>query len=660
MKKAVLFLFVFIALGKVNAQSPELDKVTKLQLEEKQHPTDTSAVAAILFKKNKTNFVYDYKEGFSLRTECSIKIKIYKKEGLDWANFEIPYYVGYENLEKEMVTIKKAFTYNLENSKVVKTKVSSDGKFKEKVNELWETKIITFPNVKEGSIIELKYELKSQNLSELPVFQYQYKIPVDYAQYNTEVPGFYLYNAIKLGYVDVVLTDKLENASQSYSNEHGQSRSFGYQQINTMYEVANVPALIEEDYVSNMDDFYGKIEHELKTIHYPEEEPKQIATTWENVAKSIYGEKEFGAELSKTSYFINDLKKILDKIDSKEERIKIIFEYVKNKMTWNGKYGYYTKKGVETAYQENSGNVAEINLMLTAMLKIGGLDANPVLLSTKNNGVASFPNRSKFNYVIAAVLLDGKQILLDATEKFASVNCLPIRDLNNKGRLINKDGSSDEIDLMPKFNSNDIINLIVNIDQEGQVTGQVREQYFDYNALYFRQKYGGLTNESRVEKLEKIYPGIEVDNYEIKNEKSVYEPVIENYTIKNNNVIEIIGDKMFFSPMLYLTTTQNPFKQENRQYPVDFAFPSKDKYLIIINIPDGYKFESIPKPKGLNLESKNVTYSYAASNTEKQITITINFDTNASVIQSQNYEALKEFYKQMIEKQTEKIVLKKV
>lgn len=661
MKKSfLLFLIISLFFNEGFAQNLELGKVTKKELEERVHSIDTAAPAAFIFKKARTFFTYNEKNGFECTTKFSIKLKIYKKEGFKWANFEIPYYVGYESLDDEKVYITKAFTYNLENGKIDKQKVTGEGKFVEKVNELWQTKLITFPNIKEGSILELEYELRSPNLSELPTFQFQYNIPVDYAQLQTEIPEFYIYKAIKSGYVNVTLNDVMEHTSISYNNKYNQVEYLGYQQIKTLYEVAEVPALIEEDYVSNIDDYYGKIQQELQLIRFPKEAPKQIATTWESVAKSIYEDKEFGPELSKNSYFLNNLKQITDKTESKEERLKAIFEFVKNKMTWNGKYGYYTRKGVEVAFNESSGNVAEINLMLTAMLKMGGLEANPVLLSTRDNGVALFPNRSKFNYVIACVDLDGKQILLDATEKFASLNCLPIRDLNNKGRLIKKDGSSVEVDLMPKYNSNDIVNLLVTIDKSGLVSGQVREQYVDYNALRFRQKYAGISTENYLEKLENKYKGLEVENYEIKNEKSVYEPVIETYNIKNNNVVEVIGDKMFFSPLLYLAMKQNPFKQENRQYPVDFSFPNKDKYQLVITIPDGYEIESLPKSVSISMVDKLIGYVFSATKTDNKINVSMSLDINNYLIPADYYNSLKEFFKVVIEKQNEKIVLKKI
>ena len=357
--------------------------------------------------------------------------------------------------------------------------------------------------------------------------------------------------------------------------------------------------------------------------------------------------------------FLFNLKQITDRIESKEERLNAIYDYVKYKMTWNGKYGYYTKKGVETAYYDNSGNVAEINLILTSMLRMAGLDANPVLLSTRDNGVALFPNRSKFNYVITCVNLDGKQILLDATEKYASKICLPIRDLNDKGRLIRKDGSSEEINLIPKFNSIKLTNVLATIDALGMLSGQIRHNHADYNALLFRKKYLEISKDSYLEKLEGNYAGLEVENYEIKNEKTISEPIIESYDFKKSNAIEVIGNKMFITPLLFFAMSQNPFKQENRQYPIDFAFPSKDKYQIVLTIPDGYEVESLPKSINVSTIHKITNYDFLISTSNKQITISMNLGINDSFVASDYYSQLKEFFKLVVDKQNEKIVLKK-
>jgi hypothetical protein len=328
-------------------------------------------------------------------------------------------------------------------------------------------------------------------------------------------------------------------------------------------------------------------------------------------------------------------------------------------MNWNKYNSYSCDAGVKKAYLDKTGNSAEINLMLVSMLRFVGLDANPVLVSTRANGIALYPSRIAYNTVIASALVDGKLILLDATSKYSAPNVLPLRDLNWFGRIIRKDETSDMIDLMPNFSSQDLVNMLVSIDTKGQVSGKIREQYLDYDALRFRENYSGVSKETITEKMEKRNSGLEVSEYEL-NDKDLGEPVVEKYSIKDSNEADVIGDKIYFSPLLQFTTKENPFKQEKREYPVDFSFPSKDKYMFNITIPEGYQVENLPKPIALAMDKGYGNFSMAIANTNNQIQITVNLSINTSIIPADDYDTLKEFFKKVIEKENEKIVIKKI
>lgn len=654
----VLFLLL-ISFSSVG-QKLELSKVTKEELLESRHQLDTSASAAFLFKKAKTIFKYT-KEGFVSFTEFQIKLKVYKKEGLEWANFKLPYYVGYSELNDESIKIDNAFTYNFEGEKIVKTKVTNDAKFDEAVNEFWKTKSLTFPNVKEGSIIELKYTLKTQNLSTLPEFQFQYEIPANTIEYVTVIPEFYIYKGIQIGYVDVVKEEKLENGTLSieggiWDNSVGVS----FKNIVTNYKANNIPAIKEESYVNNIDNYLGKVLHELQIIRMPGEDVKQMATNWEDVAKSIFDDKDFNEAINKFDYFANSIKPLINGVSSSEEKTKKVFNFVKNTMNWNEKYGYYPRHKMDQVFTEKVGNVAEINLMLVSMLRMSGINANPVLVSTRENGIAFFPNRTLFNYVIVSADIEGQTILLDATSKNSDFNILPIRDLNWSGRLIKKDGTSSEINLMPKTNSKNAIFLIGTINNQGEILGKVRNQYFDYNAFAFREKYNKIAEQSYIEKLEKEHQGLEIGEYEVQNNNDLTKPITEVYDFTSTNSVEIIGDKMYISPLLFFAETENPFKQETRTYPIDFAYPNQDKYSFSLTIPEGYVVETLPAPKAIAMPDNLGSFKYNITSNGKQLQLLYIQDTNQAIIGAEYYEALKNFYKEIINKQTEKIVLKKV
>lgn len=79
-------LFLIAIVLKTNAQEFKLGKVSVAELEEKSHPQDPSAAAAILFKKGDVRFEYSQDKGFEMVTVVKTRVKIYKKEGSDWAN----------------------------------------------------------------------------------------------------------------------------------------------------------------------------------------------------------------------------------------------------------------------------------------------------------------------------------------------------------------------------------------------------------------------------------------------------------------------------------------------------------------------------------------------------------------------------------------------
>lgn len=664
-----IILFVVFSFSKVSAQEFRLGKVSIAELQEKVHPKDTSAVAAILFRKGESRFEYDPIDGFVIITEVESRIKIYKKEGYDWANQNIRYYIGDSN-SKESVSFSDAVTYNLVGGKIEKAKLKSDGIFDENINKYYNQKKITMPNVKEGSIIEYKYRIKASRIGSMRDWYFQASIPVNYSEFVTRIPEYFVFNNKQKGYIFPRVN---KETSTKYIVFHNKERSGGdvsttsysenkreYQEEKTTYIAENLPAMKEEAYVNNINNYTSSLELELSMTRYPNKPIEMYSSDWNSVVKTIYNYEDFGPELNKTGYFENDLKALLSGITVQDEIIKTIFNYVKANVKWNEYNGYSCDNGVKKAYKEKTGNVADINLMLTAMLRYAGLIANPVLVSTRSNGIAMFPNRTAFNYVIAAVETGNGIILLDASDKFSTPNVLPFRALNWVGRLIRKDGTSEEVDLMPKTQSFDNIMMSYSVSPDGVVTGKTRRQYTDYNAMTFRNNVDNVKEDAYLEKLENDNDKIEVKDYVRTNEKELLLPTIETFSFTGSGLCEVIGEKIYINPMLFFTNKQNPFKEEKREYPVDYGFPSSDKYSITIQIPEGYMVESMPAPSAMTMEEDLGAFKFIAGVSENVLQLSITHQINAAIIPADYYSMLQEYYKGMIAKENEKIVLKRI
>jgi len=668
MKTNLLSFILFFAFfySNSNAQEFKLGKVSLAELQEKEHPKDPSAVAAILFKKGEVKFEYTQSEGFVMFTEVDTRIKIYKKEGYDWANQNISYYLVGNS--KELISISDAITFNLVNGKIEKTKLKSEGEFDENINKYWGQKKITLPNVKEGSVIEFHYTIKTKSLGSLREWYFQSNIPVNHSEFTTYIPEYFVYNTNKKGFIFPKTTTKSYSKSISLTSKERegllvktnfQQGELTYLENQTNYLSENLPAMKEEAYVNNIENYTSSISHELAMTKFNNRPTKVYSTDWESVTKTIYEFEDFGLELNKNGYFEEDLKTIISGEKTRNETIGAIFNYVKSNIKWNGRYNFFCNDGVKKAYKDKTGNVAEINLMLTAMLRSAGFDANPVLVSTRSNGIALFPSLNAFNSVISAVETPEGLILMDASEAISTPNVLPLRDLNWFGRLIRKDGTSTQISLTPTMLSKETSTMNVVMNADGTIDGKIRRLYTNHEALVFRKNNLDTKEDAYLEKLESDSNGIEIGEYVRANELDLSKPVMETFSFKSNKDAEIISDKIYLSPMLFLADKENIFKQEIREYPVDFGYPFESKMYINIDIPQGYKVEFLPKAANLLTGDNIGSFSYVVENTDNKIKMIVTTTMNTAIVPADFYDVLKEFYQGIVNKENEKIILTK-
>jgi len=649
MKNIITLVVVFLTTISF-AQEVKFGKVSKAELEEKFYPKDSVSEAAYLYRYRRSHYEYSKINGFRLVTEFQIRIKIYNKEGFDKANTFISYYKP-DSGEKDRITGVKGYTFNLVDGKIKKDKLSKEHMFDEKMNKFYSRIKITMPNVKEGSVIDIKYRLTSSIDYVIDDLKFQFDIPVRKLLYKVEVPEWYQFTEKQKGFFQI--TPKVSKPNKRFEE--------GFEAFvkKSIYEGEDIPAVRDnEPYVNFIDNYRGALTYELTAYTPKYGNPKYFSFSWPDVVKQIYKSEGFGGQLNKVSYFKTDLQNLLSSLENDTQKIVAIFQFVKSKVKWNGYSGKYASPSVRKAYKEGAGNSASINLMLTAMLREAGFNANPVLVSTRDNGIPFSPTSKGFNYVITAVTLANGNILMDATDPYSSVNVLPLRALNWNGRIVRKGGSSSWISLNPIDHASDDKYISIKLSSTGEVTGMVRTKYTNLNALNYRKRNNVLKEEDVIEKLEDIY-SIEIENFKITNEKNIFKPLARLYTFSSEDLVEEIGGKLYLNPLLFHAKTTNPFKIEDRKYPVDYGVPTEEKFTVKIQLPEGYKVESIPETLAIGLPDDLGVYKYKVTQTGNKITAISIFKINRGVITQNYYKQLKDFYRQMVEKQTEKIVITK-
>nr|WP_262921515.1 DUF3857 domain-containing protein [Psychroserpens algicola] len=667
-------MLIFLSCS-IYSQNYKFGKVSKEELRETYNSADTSANATVLYRNESIKFNWQQDKGFFQVRKVHERIKIYNKEGFDWASKKVRLFSRSAG-NSESLNDLKGYTYNLENDKIVKGKLKKNGVFEEVANKYWKFKSFTMPSIKEGCVIEFSYEIESPYL-QIDDILFQYTIPIKQFDLSINTIEYFTYNKLlnpKSDYypkLTETVADRELDFSYRQETTYRGGANMGIEKAKTIKDVKrlyenvirsssiNIPALNEEPFIDNLENYRAKLILELVAVKYPNEHEKRLSTSWDKVTETIYKNPSFGDQLDKSSYYKDDVDAILAGVTDPVEKSFLIFNYVKSKINWNDFYGYASDIGVRKAYKDGVGNVADINLMLISMLRYAGLRANPVLVSTKNNGIPLFPTRQGFNYVICMIESEDFNVLLDATEDYSTYNVLPTRVLNWQGRVIRENGSSAWINLSPSSLSTDVTSLNVKINPDLTIEGKVRQQKTDYTAMNYRNRYANLSTDEHIKSLERNNGELEIMDIEIENNKDYTKPLKLTYDYNLVDGIEEIGENLYLSPMLFFASEDNPFKQETRNFPIDLTYPFSDKYIINIMIPEGYAIESLPQSGKIQFNDVgDFTYLSKQNGSFLQLTVSLNMKT--SIILAQDYETFKEFYSKVIEKQSEKIVLKKI
>lgn len=595
MKKILFIAFCSVNFFFVEAQKHKfLDppKFNDADLSKQKSVLDENAPAEILYKS--LHFSVDYNTG-NLIKQAFYRVKIYDKDKAeDWLNLEIPLYQNGSN--QETLSKMKAFTYNLENGTSLATKVDKSSKYKSKESKYISITKFAFPNVKNGSVIEYQYEVTSPFLFIVPEILIETDTPSLYTEYVLDSPSNISYNVNYTGFLSPKYREIEERMMYGLSYR---TYRFGYE---------NVKGFKTEKFVNNDRNYRTKISAELHSTNY--RELKLYSSSWEQIKERLYEDEDFGGELKKTRLAKESMPASISGISNEIEKANAIFNYVKNTFTWNKDRGIYVEDGIKKMLETKTGNAAEINLFLVMMLREAGLKADPLTISTVSNGLINIasPNVSNMNFVIAAIQTKDGFHLYDATAKQSSVDQLPPRDWNQFGILISKD-KVQQLSLSNAKTSFTYLTATAKINSDGSISGNYSDKDTGTYAMFAKESY-----DDNADKYKKQYKeNFAIDFTDIDSKVAENGDFESTMKFSSDNLIDKIGKKIIINPMLFLNKSSNEFDQtEERKYMIDFTSPFTRVKKIVLEIPEGYAIEEMPKNKKIVTDDKEIEYSYFA------------------------------------------------
>jgi len=655
MKKILtITLFFFLSLA-AYSQNFNFGAITYDDYEFDKKTLDSNANAIVLREFGTASMQLDDASGrLELIFEHHVKIKIYNKEGFKEANIVIPMYK--DDNREETISELKASTFNYINGNFVETIMDKKSVFTENKSRYTRLTKFTLPNLKEGSVIEYSYRLRSPNLFNFKTWEFQSDIPKVHSEYVVYIPGNYNYNVTLRGYQK--LTDQKSELAKECLRIAGTPMDCS----KITYIMKNIPAFIEEDNMTAPSNFKSAVYFELSDVQNLNGSKTSYTKTWKDVDYDLISEKALGSQMKRKDLFKELIPTITQNATDDLGKAQAVYNYIKKQIKWNNYLGKYSEDNIKKALELRSGNVADVNLNLIAALSAANLDAEAVILSTRENGTVNklYPVMSDFNYIIAKVNIGDKYYLLDATEPLLPFGLLPLRCINDQGRVINLKKPSYWIDLKASQKASTSYIVTGKLTPDGKIAGTITTHSQGYAAFNKRKEIKRYNSpEEFVEKLDERLPKIKILDQHISNLDSVENTLTEKYDVEFTVYDGSTKKQFYFSPFFINTITKNPFNLNERTYPVDLGAASDERIIVNISLPDQYELLEKPKDMAIGLPNSGGKYLLQTNLENNIISLSQILQFNNAIYAPEEYLYLKEFYSKIIQNQKTEFLLKK-
>jgi hypothetical protein len=416
-----------------------------------------------------------------------------------------------------------------------------------------------------------------------------------------------------------------------------------------IYAMEYVPAFREESYMLASSNYRSRLVFELKEFRRLDGVATKFTRDWDDVDKQLRFDKDLGRQLSYKNYFAKQLPQEILETPDPLERAKKVYGFIQGHFDWNGIYRYLSDIRVKEAYEEKTGNGAEINLALINALESADIPAHIAILSTRDNGIPTQlnPVLTEFNHVVVFLEIEGRKYLLDASSKHAAFGVLPFDDLNGVARVMDFKNGSFWHTIIPVKNNVRNVSTQLSLSAEGNITGQVREIYTGHEALVRRNLIGDQGQEYIETRKVLSSEDLKIARIEIENFDEKEANLVETYSVQQE--LEEAGNHLLLEPFVIARFfTENPFKLEERNYPVDLGYPRTYSANLQMDLGD-FKVLEMPESRVVNLPEDSGTCQVVYTEADGKLMSRFVLKLNQFHLAPFKYLSLKEFFSTVVE-----------
>jgi len=633
---------------------PVFGKIDLADLELKDCPFDAGASAFKLIDLGKVYFLrnIDSTSPFFTMHERRVRIKILKSSGLIFGNLHIPFFSA---ANEERIIKIEACTFNLsEGHKIRRTIVQKSSIYNRRINKQSSEMTIVFPEVKVGSVIEYKYLIQKKSVTEIKDWYFQSNIPTKYSSYEINIPSIFHFT------IHPLTADSLEMRKKRHTDRMLVKGTAASPEISQkIFIMRNLPAVQNEPYMGSARDYMQRLSFRLIEMDYGNGITINANSEWNEVVTELNKDPHFGSQLNQKLPEAADLMAAAKAYNGLENKMTFLYQYIQKKIQWNEEESIYSFKGIKKTFIDQSGSSGDLNLLLLSLLNQAGIKALPVLFSTRNNGLVNttLPFISQFNTVMVLVATDDKEYLLDAANKNVTYHLKPEKVLNTKGFVV-MEGTERWLEISDSLNSfRNITAISAYIDTSGTMKGDVLVSS------------SGYARKERIEDLQKSreifmdryfkkqYPSLRTSDLLIENVEN--DALALEQKIPFSIQLNQSGPYQYFNLNMFSGLEDNPFIAAKRQTDIEFGYLQEYRMYANFSIPANYFFEQLPQDISLIMPDTSIHFKRFITTGSNEINIRISIDFNRSWFSVAEYPEFAAFYKILLFKLNEQVVLRK-
>ncbi|HEY6348468.1 MAG TPA: DUF3857 domain-containing protein [Candidatus Angelobacter sp.] len=614
--------------------------ISKEELELKDNPSHPGDVAIVLYREVQTDNARNLETHFT-------RIKILKEQGKKYGDVEIPYLeeeVQVENIRARTVAPDGQaieFGGTIYDKVVLKTR-----RFRLNV------KAFSLSNVQPGSILDYSYTVHGhRDIPEVIKHPEHYLLTHGYAYPAARWP---VQRELSVRRVHFILHPFSPHTHIEIRSLHLPKIAAPQTQPDgtVLLDVENVPGVREEEYSPPEETMRGEV-YLFYVVGYFSND-----SFWSDMAGLGY--RQTVKFLAQSKLIQQEVARLSSPNDTAETKLRKLYERVqqiravsfepsrteKEKERENLK----PNKTAEEVLQHGYAFGNEINLLFVAMAREAGFQASPIRVTSRNRRffVKSLPNPTQLDAEIVEVRLPEKTLFLDPATLHCPFGLLPWEETDTDGiRLEQFNGSLVKVPVATSAEALIERKATFRLDKDGNLDGKLEVSFLGQEALVRRINGNNKDEAARKKELEEetrvwLPQDATVKLTSTTGWEGASGPLRASFDVQSPSFATQAGDRLLLPVVVLRRRSEKVFQTTNGENPVYLKYSHQENDEVMVEIPQGYKLESVPAPGGV--KTRFASYARTAEQKGSQLKLKRSFTMDGYAFTLEQYPGLHDFY----------------